>query len=68
MTEINEIQVSEAVRQRFVGRSEALAKFYLRFAYRHMKNGIYYRGRGGLGKTWILKKILLDNQGIRPVR
>lgn len=63
MAEITDIQVSEAVRQRFVGRIEVLDKFYLRFAYRHAKNGIYYRGRGGLGKTWILKKILLDNQG-----
>lgn len=63
MAEITDIQVSEAVRRRFVGRIEVLDKFYLRFAYRHAKNGIYYRGRGGLGKTWILKKILLDNQG-----
>lgn len=48
--------------QRFVGRDEALSVFYMRFAYRHMKNGVYYYGGGGLGKTWILKKILLDNQ------
>ena len=54
--------VSEAVRQQFVGRADALNAFYLRFAYKHMKNGIYYCGDGGLGKTWILKKIIVDSQ------
>ncbi|MBC8275818.1 MAG: tetratricopeptide repeat protein [Chloroflexi bacterium] len=62
MTLAQVTRVSEAVRQRFVGCAEALDTFYLRFAYRHMKNGVYYYGDGGLGKTWILKKILLDNQ------
>jgi len=55
-------RVSEVISQRFVGRAEALDAFYLRFAYRHMKNGIYYYGRGGLGKTWILKKIILNSE------
>jgi tetratricopeptide (TPR) repeat protein len=32
-----------------------------------MKNGIYYCGGGGLGKTWILEKIINDNQG-DPIR
>jgi tetratricopeptide (TPR) repeat protein len=63
MTLTNEPRVSEAVRQRFVGRAEALDMFYLRFAYRHMKNGVYYYGHGGLGKSWLLQKIILDNQG-----
>lgn len=40
----------------------ALSAFYQLSAYRHMKNGIYYFGAGGVGKTWLLKKILLDNQ------
>jgi len=61
------IRVSEKVRQQFVGRTEALDAFYLRFAYRHMKNGIYYCGGGGLGKTWILQKIIFDNQA-DPIR
>ena len=58
---------SEKVSRYFVGRTEALDAFYLRFAYRHMKNGIYYCGTGGLGKTWILQKIILDNQA-DPIR
>jgi tetratricopeptide (TPR) repeat protein len=63
MALMNEPRVSEAVRQRFVGRAGALDMFYLRFAYRHMKNGVYYYGHGGLGKSWLLQKIILDNQG-----
>lgn len=55
--------ISEAVRERFVGRVGALKAFYLRFSDRHMKNGVYYCGRGGLGKTWILQRIRLDNAG-----
>ena len=62
MTLARGVHVSEVVRQRFVGRSAALNAFYLRFAYRHMKNGVCYYGEGGLGKTWILKRILLDGQ------
>jgi len=53
--------MSEKVRAQFVGRQEALEAFYRRFAYRHMKNGIYYCGKGGLGKTWILWKIINDS-------
>jgi tetratricopeptide (TPR) repeat protein len=52
--------VRETVLQKFMGRGDALAAFYTRLAYRHMKNGVYYYGGGGLGKTWILQKILLD--------
>jgi hypothetical protein len=62
MNSTREIRISEAVRQQFVGRSAELNVFYQRFAYRHMKNGVYYYGAGGLGKTWILEKIWLDNQ------
>ena len=51
----------------FFGREDALDAFYRRFSYRHMKNGIYYCGKGGYGKTWILKKIIVDNQG-DPIR
>lgn len=46
----------------FVGRERALRAFYSRFAYRHMKNAVYYYGGGGMGKTWLLRKILEDNQ------
>jgi tetratricopeptide (TPR) repeat protein len=53
--------VSEAVRERFIGRRQALDAFYQRFAYRHMKNAVYYYAEGGVGKTWILRKILSDN-------
>jgi tetratricopeptide (TPR) repeat protein len=60
-------QLSEKVRALFVGRAGALDAFYLRFAYRHMKNGIYYYGGGGLGKTWLLQKIILDSQD-DPIR
>jgi tetratricopeptide (TPR) repeat protein len=60
-------RVSEKVSALFVGRAEALDAFYLRFAYRHMKNGIYYYGGGGLGKTWLLQKIILDSQD-DPIR
>jgi tetratricopeptide (TPR) repeat protein len=59
--------MSDKVGVQFVGRQEALDAFYRRFAYRHMKNGIYYCGGGGLGKTWILRKIIDDNQG-DPIR
>ena len=52
--------ISQQIKQRFVGRTDALKVFYQRFAYRAMMNCIYYRGGGGLGKTWILKKIILD--------
>lgn len=60
---------SENVAQRFVGRDEALDIFYQRFAYRHIKNAVYYHADGGIGKTWVLQKILLDNQndGLRTV-
>ena len=64
-------QASEAVRQYFVGRNQALAVFYRRLAYRHMQNGVYYCGAGGLGKTWLLRKISLefqDNPTIDPTR
>lgn len=64
---MNDTSVSEKVRAQFVGRQDALDAFYLRFAYRHMKNGIYYCGSGGLGKTWIVQKIINDNQG-DPIR
>ncbi len=64
---MNNTVVSEKVRAQFVGRRDALDAFYLRFAYRHMKNGIYYCGRGGLGKTWILQKIINDGQD-DPIR
>lgn len=60
MNSKNGTYISEAVEQRFVGRADALEAFYLRFSYRHMKNGIYYYGEGGLGKTWVLKKIILE--------
>jgi tetratricopeptide (TPR) repeat protein len=64
---MNDTDMSEKVRAQFVGRREALDAFYLRFAYRHMKNGIYYCGSGGLGKTWVLQKIINDNQN-DPIR
>ena len=57
----------EKVSRYFVGRAEALNAFYLCFAYQHAKNGIYYCGAGGVGKTWILQKIILDNQA-DPIR
>lgn len=64
---MNSTSTSEKVRAQFVGRRGALDAFYLRFAYRHMKNGIYYCGGGGLGKTWILQKIVNDNSD-DPIR
>ena len=54
--------VSESIGKRFVGRQQALDVFYQRFAYRHMKNAVYYFAYGGVGKTWVLQKIVLDNQ------
>jgi tetratricopeptide (TPR) repeat protein len=64
---MNDTVISEKVRAQFVGRREALDAFYLRFSYRHMKNGVYYYGGGGLGKTWILQKIVNDSQD-DPIR
>jgi len=64
---MNHTSIIEEVHAQFVGRREALDAFYLRFAYWHMKNGIYYCGGGGLGKTWILQKIINDNSD-DPVR
>lgn len=61
------VDISEKVRTQFVGRRDALDAFYLRFASKHMKNGIYYCGDGGLGKTWILQKIIDENQN-DPIR
>jgi tetratricopeptide (TPR) repeat protein len=54
---------SEMVRERFVGREDALKAFYLRFTYRSTKNCIFYYGEGGAGKTWLLKRIMQQNQG-----
>ena len=51
---------SEAVRDRFIGRKDALSKFSAILTTQQPHNGIYYYGHGGTGKTWILKKILLD--------
>ena len=59
---MNGSSVSEKVKSQFVGRQDALDAFYMRFAYRHMKNGIYYCGPGGIGKTWILWQIINDSQ------
>ena len=53
---------SAVLRERFVGREQALRAFYTRFAYRHMKNAIYYYGGGGTGKSWLLCRIWIDNQ------
>lgn len=64
---MNNSSMSEKVHAQFVGRRKALDAFYLRFAYRHMKNGIYYCGGGGMGKTWIFHKIINDNQD-DPIR
>ncbi len=50
------------IRNRFIGREEALNVFYSRPAYRSMANGVYYVGDGGTGKTWLLRKIIADNQ------
>jgi tetratricopeptide (TPR) repeat protein len=56
--------LAHTIERRFIGREEALKVFYSRPAYRSMQNGVYYVGPGGAGKTWILRKIILDNRGI----
>lgn len=62
MAERPQLSISKLVRSEFVGREEPLDVYYERFAYRHTKNGVYYFGPGGGGKTWLIQKILLDNQ------
>ena len=52
---------SNYVRERFVGRKQALDAFEQRFVVPRTMNCVYYYGSGGLGKTWLLKRILLDN-------
>jgi tetratricopeptide (TPR) repeat protein len=52
----------KSVRDVFVGRADALNAFQARRADRSRQNGVYYVGSGGVGKTWILKKIFLDAQ------
>ena len=43
-------------------KESALSNFSQVRSYRHMRNGVYYYSSGGLGKTWLLRKILLDSQ------
>lgn len=57
-----QLHISPSVGIRFVGRKQALNVFYQRLAYRHMKNAVYYYGTGGIGKTWLLNKILQENK------
>ena len=52
--------MSKPIGRAFVGRDDPLNEFYRRFTYRRMRNGIYYWGGGGLGKTWLLQKIYDD--------
>ncbi len=62
MSEMNISPIFSTVEQRFIGRKEALDHFYSCFTQRETFNGVYYHGRGGVGKTWILRKILLDTR------
>ena len=49
---------------KFVGREKALNEFNRLFSYRRQKNAIYYPARGGLGKTWLLRRIIADSQAV----
>ena len=62
MQEQKHLYAKPEVVTHFVGRRKALEMFYQRFAYRHMKNGIYYYASGGIGKSWILQRILVENE------
>lgn len=55
------LRTSDWIAERFVGRDDALKAFYDRFSYQAMQNCVYFYGKGGLGKTWLLKKIIIDN-------
>ena len=46
----------------FVGRVDALKEFYSIFSYRRQKNIIYFEAEGGLGKSWLLKKIYEESK------
>lgn len=53
----------------FIGRSDALRAFYdieknLDNESHRNKNVVYYYGQGGIGKTWLLKKIFDDNSSV----
>lgn len=50
-----------SVEQHFVGREDALTEFNRLFSYRRQKNALYIEAGGGLGKTWLLRKIVLAN-------
>lgn len=59
-----------SVSKYFVGRGEALKEFYSIFSYRRQKNIIYYEADGGLGKSWLIKKIYegnISNPGYRII-
>lgn len=57
----NNLIQEQSVSKYFVGRAEALKEFYNLFSYRRQKNIIYYEAEGGLGKSWLLRKIYEDN-------
>ncbi len=59
--EIEQTQASN-VSKYFVGRADALREFYSIFSYRRQKNIIYYEAGGGLGKSWLLRRIYEDSK------
>ncbi len=58
----NELGGTANVRDLFVGRTQALDAFYRCRESRGAQSGVYYYGRGGLGKTWILAKLIADGR------
>jgi len=58
----NDLTGELSISEYFVGRAEALKEFYSLFSYRRQKNIIYFQAEGGLGKSWLLKKIYEDNK------
>ncbi|MBI4738755.1 tetratricopeptide repeat protein [Candidatus Woesearchaeota archaeon] len=44
----------------FIGRNEALSVYHSLLSYRQQRNAVYYHASGGLGKTWVLKRLIED--------
>jgi hypothetical protein len=64
----NDDNSNNAIGPRFVGRQDVLKVFYQLVENPQGHNAVYYFAKGGVGKTWLLRKILEDNLNKSDIR